>query len=125
MTQMMLVSKWVLAISIHFFPVIAGQLEGSDDSLGVLKSRGTEGALEEVEKSLKETLERMKESLGADLQVQHNLILARMAMEGKKIGNEVIITFTTWWIQLHMRSSPTGGRANFFDYGSVGEKGRG
>ena len=100
MTQKMLVSKWVLAISFHFFPVIAGQLEAPDESLGVLKSRGMEGALEEVEKSLKETLERMKESLGADLQVQHNLILARMAMEGEKIGNEVIITFT-WWIQLH------------------------
>ena len=86
----MLASKCVLIISFHFFPTVAGQLEGSDEVLGVLNSRGMEDALKEVEKSLKETLGSMKESLGADLQARHNLILAGMAMKGQDFGNEVI-----------------------------------
>ena len=86
----MLASKCLLVLSFHFFPAVAGQLEGPDEVLGVLNSRGTEDALKEVEKSLKETLGSMKESLGADLQARLNLILAGMAMKGQDFGNEVI-----------------------------------
>ena len=87
---MMLVSKCVLVISFHLFPAVAGQLKGPDEVLGVLNSKGTGDALKEVEKSLKETLGNMKESLGANLQDRHNLILEGMAMKGQDFGNKVI-----------------------------------
>ena len=87
----MLVSKCLLVLSFHFFPAVTGQLEGPDEVLGVLNSRGTEDALKEVGKSLRETLGSMKESLGADLQDRHNLILAGLGMKGQVFKNEVLL----------------------------------
>ena len=83
----MLVPNWVLliALSFHFVPDVTGQIEGADEVSGMLNSRTVEDALKLVAKSLEETLEKMKESLGADLQV----VLAEMSKKGEDFGNEV------------------------------------
>ena len=84
----MLIATWVLviALSFHFFPEVAGQVDGADQVSGMLNSRGVEDALKLVEKSLEETLERMKDSLGADL--QH--VLAEIIKRGEDFGDEVM-----------------------------------
>ena len=84
-------AKWVLVIAFHFFPAVAGQTEGGDGVSQMLNSRGVLGdAMKEVEKSLEETLERMRESLAADLQVRQNLVLAGLTTKGQEFEEEVI-----------------------------------
>ena len=86
-----MMTNWVLVIAFHFFPAVAGQTEGGDGVSPTLNSRGGVGdAMKEVEKSLEETLERMRESLAADLQVRQNDILAGLAARGQDFEEEVI-----------------------------------
>ena len=107
-------TKWVLVIAFHFFPA-----EGAYEASQMLNSRGLEDGLEEVKRSLEETLKRMKESLGADLQLRQNVILAGMTTNGRDFEEEVIIN----GVNCSKKSSfPTGGRADCIDCGFVGEK---
>ena len=80
-------TKWVLVIALHFFPA-----EGADEVSQMLNSRGLEDGLGEVKRSLEETLKRMKESLGTDLQLRQNVILAGMTTKGQDFEEEVMNT---------------------------------
>ena len=83
----------LLVIAFHFSLAVAGQTEGGDGVSQLLNSRGGMGdAMKEVEKSLEETLERMRESLAADLQVRQNIILAGLATKGQDFEEEVLFT---------------------------------
>ena len=85
-------TNWVLVIAFHFFPAVAGQTEGGDGVSQMLNSGEGVGddAMKEVEKSLEETLERVRESLADDLQVRQNLILAGLTTKGQDFEEEVI-----------------------------------
>ena len=62
--------------------------------------------LKEVEKSLNETLERMKERLAADLLFKHKIIQAEFALRGKSFDDQVMSLFSDFSFQDSIRNLP-------------------
>ena len=88
----MLSTKWlsVLALSFYRFPTVMSRRESADEVSWMFNPSEVENPLKVVENSLKETLEKMEEILGAELQVSHDFILGAITIRGQAFEAEVM-----------------------------------